>query len=81
MERDLERGKPFFPTEEREGKELRRLRPQGPGGFVRCSFWNVCEDAMRLMIIRVMEVRICIQKMHLGAMIILAQVSCVTIFA
>ena len=33
LERDLKRSEPFFPKEDREGKEPRRVRPQGPGGL------------------------------------------------
>ena len=34
MERNFERGTLYLPKEEREGRILRRLRPQGPGGFL-----------------------------------------------
>ena len=40
--RDLEKGKPLLPKEEREDKSPRRLRTQGLGGFFFVDvFWEV----------------------------------------
>ncbi len=50
----------FFPKEEREGKELRRLRPQGPGGFV---------PSLSQVLVRVAK----IASLHMASSYLLAQ--------